>query len=99
MKFNLEPFNPIENVTIYHNKKYYILLDDIHIKEIFNGNNDIICFYHLDKIKNLFKNDYINIMYCDKININNLVFNIKIKYITINEYSNELICSYFIKDA
>lgn len=98
MPHNPEPFKNIEYLTIYKDTKYYQLTDSIDIKEIFNINNDILCVYYLDKIKNLFKDCYVDYMYSNKLTINNLTYNVKLKYITINENSNELFVYYIVID-
>jgi hypothetical protein len=96
MQFNPEPFKEIECLTIYKETKYYYLHDNIHIKEIFNINNDILCVYNLNKIKESFKDNYIDYMYTSKLTINNLIYNVDLKYITINEKSNELFVYYIV---
>lgn len=98
MSFKPEPFKHIEYVTIYKDSKYYQLMDNIEIKEIFNINDDILCVYYLDKIKEYFKGNYIDYMYISKLTINNLIYKVDIKYITINEKSNELFVYYIVKN-
>jgi hypothetical protein len=94
---NIKPFDNIEYVTLYHNTKYYQFVDNIHIKEIFNIENDILCVFYLDKVKNLFAEiNFIDVLYSTKFTINNLIYATDLKYITINEKSNELIVYYIV---
>jgi len=96
---NYQPFDNIDNLTIYHNKKYYDFIDGIHIKEIFNVENDILCVFYLNNYKNCFDDcKYIDILYTNKIIINNLNYNTKLSYITINHKSNELLVLYNITE-
>jgi hypothetical protein len=98
MRFNPKPFKEIEYLTIYKNTNYYQLSDNIEIKEIFNVNEDILCVYYLDKIKNFFKDNYIDYMYTNKLTINNLIYNVNLSYITINENSGELLVYYKVNN-
>jgi len=98
MLFNPQPFKNIEYLTIYKNSNYYELDDNIHIKEIFNVNEDLLCVYYLDKIKEIFNDKYIDNMYSNKITINNLIYRVDLKYITINEKSNELFVYYIVNN-
>jgi hypothetical protein len=98
MPYNPEPFNEIEYLTIYKETKYYQLSDNIDIKEIFNIKDDILCVFYLDKIKKIFKDCYIDYMYTNKLTINNLTYCVDLKYITINEKSNELFVYYIVND-
>jgi hypothetical protein len=94
---NIKPFDNIEYMTIYKNTKYYQLIDIIHIKEIFSIDNDILCVLHLKKIKELFgDSNYIDLFYTSKLTINNLIYTTDLKYITINEKTNELFVYYII---
>lgn len=96
MLSNSQPFKQIEYLTIYKNTNYYQLNDFVDIKEIFNIGDDLLCVYNLDKIKNLFGSEYIEYMYTNKLTINSLVYNVDLKYITINEKSNELFVYYIV---
>lgn len=96
MNYSPEPFKDIEYLTIYKDTKYYQLVDNVDIKEIFNINEDILCVYNLNKIKNMFDVCYIDYMYTNRITINNLMYNVNVRYITINEKSNELLVYYDI---
>lgn len=94
---NVIPFDNIEYLTIYKNTKYYQFIDVIHIKEIFNVENDILCVFYLEKVKNLFADiNYIDLFYTSKLTINNLIYSVDLKYITINEKSNELFVYYIV---
>jgi hypothetical protein len=94
---NVIPFDNIEYLTIYKNTKYYQFIDIIHIKEIFNVENDILCVFYLEKVKNLFGDvNYIDLFYTSKVTINNLIYSVDLKYITINEKSNELFVYYIV---
>lgn len=94
---NVKAFDDIEYLTIYKNTIYYQFMDLIHIKEIFNVDNDILCVFHLDKVKNLFADiNYIDLLYTNKLTINNLIYSTDLKYITINEKNNELLVYYII---
>lgn len=93
------PFNDIEYLTIYKNTKYYEFKDIIDIKEIFSIGDDIICVFNLNKFKEFFVNsNYIDVLYTTKITINNLIYKTDLKYITINEKSNELFVYYIVID-
>lgn len=93
------PFKDIEYLTIYKNTKYYEFLDSIHVKEIFSIGDDIICVFNLDKFKEIFVNsNYIDVLYTTKVTINNLIYKTDLKYITINEKSNELFVYYIVID-
>lgn len=94
---SLTTFDDIDYLTIYKNTKYYQFIDLIHIKDIFNIDNDILCVFYLDKVKNLFGDiNYIDLFYTKKLTINNLIYSTDLKYITINEKSNELLVYYII---
>lgn len=94
---NIIPFDNIEYLTIYKNTKYYQFIDVIHIKEIFNVENDILCVFYLEKVKNLFADiNYIDLFYTSKLTINNLIYSVDLKYITINEKNNELFVYYIV---
>jgi hypothetical protein len=94
---DIKPFDHIEYLTVYKNTKYYQFIDLIHIKEIFNINNDILCVFHLKKVKNLFADvNYIDVFYTSKVTINNLIYSTELKYITINESTSELFVYYNI---
>jgi hypothetical protein len=96
---NTKPFVNIEYLTIYYNMKYYQLYDNIHIKEIFSINDDILCVFYLDKFRKTFGNcKYIDLLYSRKITINNLIYKTDCKYITINEKSNELFVYYIVNN-
>jgi hypothetical protein len=93
----VKAFDDIQYLTIYKNTNYYQFIDLVHIKEIFNVDNDILCVFHLDKVKNLFADiNYIDVLYTTKLTINNLIYSTDLKYITINEKSNELLVYYII---
>jgi hypothetical protein len=94
---NVKPFDNIEYVTVYKNTKYYQFIDLVHIKDIFNVDNDILCVFYLDKVKNLFADvNYIDLFYSSKVTVNNLIYSTDLKYITINEKTNELFVYYLI---
>ena len=95
---NPKPFELIEYLTLYKNTKYYQLSDGIEVKEIFNIGEDILCVYYLDKMKKHFKKSFIDYMYISKLTINDLIYNVELKYITINEKSNELFVYYIVNN-
>lgn len=96
---HFKSFDNIEYLTIYKNTKYYQFIDLIHIKEIYSVDNDILCVFYLDKVKNLFADiNYIDVLYSNKVTINNLIYSTDLKYITINEKSNELLVYYIINN-
>lgn len=94
---DLKPFYNIEYLTIYKNNVYYHFIDNIHIKEIFSVDNDIICIFKLNKFReSIVDVNYIDVLYTNKITINNLIYKTDVKYITINEKTDELFIYYII---
>jgi hypothetical protein len=90
-------FDNIEYLTIYKNTKYFQFIDNVHINEIFNVGDDVLCVYNLKNIREYFKGlNYIDYMYTNMITINNLIYSVDLKYITINEKTNELFVYYIV---